>query len=594
MSEAPAEAPQNSLSSFRRIARLMSYTWPYKLRLALALFFLAGGSGFALVYPAFFGKVIDAAFTDHDLEALNTQTLALLAVFLVQAVFVFFRHYLMSWLGERVVADLRVSIFRHLVRMSQGYFHRKRTGELLSRLSDDVTRLQGLVGSDLSIFLRNLLTLVGGVIILLLTNPLLTAVMLSVVPPLVVLARFWGRRIRNLSRKAQDQLARAAAEVGEGIAGIETVQAFTREPYEAQRYDTAIESTFHTFVDRAKARSWFGAVSSFVGFSAIAGIFWLGARMVVGGEISPGDLTEFLLYTMLVSGSVGAMAGLWGSVQSTLGSTVRIFEILDEVPEIQDAPDARSPGRVRGEVVFEGVSFSYGDRDTEVVTDVNLRIPPGEVWALVGPSGSGKTTLSRLLLRFYDPTRGRVTVDGNDLRELKLDEIRGAMATVSQDPVLFSGTIRENIRYGRLDATDAEIEEAAGKANAHEFILAFPDGYDTRVGERGVQLSGGQRQRVSIARAILRDPKILILDEATSSLDAESEHMVQQALESLQRGRTTLVIAHRLSTIRDADRIVVLDHGRIVESGRHQELLDQGAHYAKLVARQTSAGVVLH
>ncbi len=577
-------------ASLARVRRLFALAWPYRGRLALAIVCLLGASGLGLVYPRFFGRVIDAAFTERSLQALDRHTVALVGVFFLQAVFIFFRHYLMTWVGERVVADLRGRIYRHLLVMSPGFFHRRRTGELLSRLSDDVTRLQHTVGEDLSIALRNAITLIGGVVILFVTNPKLTAVMLAVVPPLVVAAVFWGRVIRRISRRAQDELARASGAVQEGIAGIETVQAFGREAYEARRYERAIERTFRLFVRRALARSWFGAVASFTAFGAIAGIFWLGGKMVVEGAITPGALTEFLLYTMLVAGAVGAMAGLWGNLQSTLGATARIFEILDEPPDIVSPPDALVLAQVRGDVTFERVRFRYPERDEWVLGGLDLSIEAGTTVALVGASGAGKTTVARLVLRFYDPTEGVVRIDGHDLRRVDLASLRAQTAWVSQDPLLFSGTIRENIRYGRLDATDEAIEAAARAAFADEFIRAFPKGYDTVVGERGVLLSGGQRQRISIARAILRDPKILVLDEATSALDAESEHWVQRALERLSKGRTTVVIAHRLSTIRAADRIVVLDRGRVVEQGRHEELLARGGLYARLVARQTEVG----
>jgi ABC transporter fused permease/ATP-binding protein len=552
-----------------------------------------------LVYPYFFGELANSAFAGASMTSaqvegarvsLSRSSVILVVVFLAQAVFVFFRHYLMTWLGERVVADLRVDLYHHLTRKSQAYFHRTRTGELLSRLGDDVTRLQHTVGQDLSMALRNLLTLVGGIIIMLVTNARLTLTMLAIVPGLVIAAGIWSRVIRRLSRQAQDALAKANGELQEGIAAIETVQAFTREQHEVRRYGQAIETTFQLFIARALARSWFSAVISFLFFSAVAGIFWLGGSMVLDQEITVGEFTSFIFYTMMVAAAVGTFGELFSSLQSTFGATTRIFEILDDEVEIKDPEDPVAAPSLRGELVFRGVTFAYADREMSVVEGIDLKINAGEVCALVGPSGSGKTTLGRLLFRFWDPIEGVITIDGHDLRTLALQDLRGAMALVSQDPVLFSGSIRDNIRYGRLDASDAEVEAVARTANADGFIREFPDGYETIVGERGVKLSGGQRQRVSIARAILRDPKILVLDEATSALDSESEHLVQEALDALQTGRTTVVIAHRLSTIRDADRIVVLDSGQIAESGRHDELMARGGVYARLVARQAATG----
>ncbi|KIG14068.1 Lipid A export ATP-binding/permease protein MsbA [Enhygromyxa salina] len=573
---------------WRRLLRLFRYTKPYEGRLAIAIASLVVGSALGLVYPWYFGELLGDAFAEQDAASLNQNTLVLVSVFAIGSVFTFVRHYLMSWVGERVVADLRREVHRHLLTMTQRYFHSNRTGELLSRQSDDATRLQSVIGQDLSLALRNILTLFGGIIMLLLVSPKLTGAMLLVVPPLVIAANLWGRVIRKLARQAQDQLAQAAGQLQEGLSAVDTVQSFTREDHEAERYGDGIERAFKLFVKQIRARSWFMSVASFLAFGAIAGIFWLGGHMVINGAIEPAELGKFFMYTLAVAGGVGSLAGVVGSYNQALGATARLFEILDSPPEIEDAPNAIELSHPRGEIRFEGVSFAYGDRDLEVIRDLQLSIAPGQVCALVGSSGSGKTTIGRLLLRFWDPQQGRITFDGHDIRDLKLASLRGAMAEVSQDPVLFSGTIRENVRYGRLDATDEELIAATKAANADGFVREFPDGYDTIIGERGVKLSGGQRQRLAIARAILRDPKVLLLDEATSALDSESEHLVQAALEGLQKGRTTLVIAHRLSTIRDADRIVVLDHGQVVESGTHTELMGQSGNYARLVARQAA------
>ncbi len=573
-------------NSVRRFSRLLSYAWPHWRRLLISALCLVVAGLLGLIYPMYFGKVIDAAFTEKDLTELNRSAVMLIALFAFQGVFVFFRHYFVGWVGERAVADLRVEIYRHIVTLPQSFFHSTRTGELLSRLSDDVKRVQSVVGTDLSTALRSTISLIGAVSILFWTNPKLTAIMLAVIPPLAIVSWLWGRTIWNLSRRAQKSLAEAAGDLQEGISAMETVQAFTREDHEVNRYGASVERSFVLFVKRAMARAWFFSVAGFLAFSAIAGIFWMGGHMVAKGEISAGDLTQFMLYTMMIAASVGSFAGLFSNISSALGATTRIFEILDEKPSIADHPDAKNLVIDAGQVEFRNVSFAYPGREGNVIRDISFTIEPGKVYALVGPSGSGKTTIGRLLLRFYDTNQGEIRIDNQLINRVKLSSLRGNIALVAQDPPLFSGPVYDNIQYGRLDATKEELEKASHLANAHEFISGFKDGYDTVVGERGIKLSGGQRQRVAIARAILRNPSILVLDEATSALDAESEGIVQSALEELEKGRTTLVIAHRLSTIRNADKIVVMDEGTIAETGRHDDLMARQGVYANLVARQ--------
>ncbi len=571
----------------RPVARLLALTRPHAPRLALAAAFLLGGGALSLLYPRLLGSIIDASFTDHDLSALAGLTLTLLAIFVAQAVIVFFRQYLLGWVGERVVADLRVELATRLLHQSQAYYHRARTGELLARVTADVTRVQETVTTALPEGAVNLLTIAGGLAVLLYTNPLLTAVMLAVVPPTVIATVLVGRRIRALSQRAQDQLALASGELQEAIAGVEMVQSFCREEHVANGYREGVERGFELSIRSLLAGSAFSSCATLAACVTMTGVFWLGGAMVARGELSAGALTEFMLYTIIIGAAVAPSAALWGQLQGAAGATARLFGILEARPEITTPATPAALPAARGELTFEDLSFGYRGRDQLVLRDINLRIKPGTTCALVGGSGSGKSTLSRLARRLHDPHLGRVLLDGHDLRRLALHDLRAPMAVVSQEPTLLSGTIADNIRFGRLDASDAELEAAARQANAHDFILDFPDGYQTRVGERGAQLSGGQRQRVAIARAILRDPRVLILDEATSALDAHSEGLVQDALDRLKRGRTTLIIAHRLSTIVSADHIAVLERGRVVEEGRHEQLLARGGAYAQLVARQT-------
>ena len=582
-----AEGPEHGRAHLGVLTRLLTLLRPHRGRFAVAVVTLLAGSLLSLAYPKVAGYVVDAGMAERSTHDLDRIVLILLGVFAVHAVLVWFRHYSMSWLGERVVADLRAMTFDRIVRLPLAWFHERRTGELVGRLASDVTVVEGTVGSELSLALRNAVQLVGGLVLLVVIDARLTGLMLAVVPPLTLGTVFFGRAIRRMSKRMQDELAKVSGQAQESLGAIQTVQAFVRERHEAARYRRGVERSFEQALSLARWRSWFFASATTAGYVAIAAVMWLGGRAVIRRELTPGELGAFFLYTFMVAGSLAELASLWGSLQRAAGATERLFAIIDTVPAIRDpdAPVALPAGG--GALRFEEVDFAYPSRpEAPVLRGFDLAIAPGEVVALVGPSGAGKTTVLQLLLRFFDVDRGRVTIEGVDVRALALAELRHATAMVAQEPVLFAGTLRENIAYGRDDTTDEAIEQAARDANAHDFIMSFPDGYATIIGERGVKLSGGQKQRIAIARALLVDPRVLILDEATSNLDAGSEAVVQEALARLMRGRTTLVVAHRLSTVRDADRIVVLDGGRVAEMGDHPALMAKGGLYRRLVEHQ--------
>ncbi len=575
------------ISAPAHIRRLAGLLRPYRGRWWLATLALLLGGAVNLALPQAVRYAIDDAVTARDAAALDRIAWLALAGFAALAVLVFARAYLMSWLGSRVVADLRQRIFEHLLRHPPGFFHEKKSGELVSRLTSDVQMLQYAVGSELSIALRSSLTVLGGMALLIVTSPGLSLTMLALVPPLAVGAVWVGRRIRRRARQVQDLVAEAHSGLEEAVSAIETVQSFGAEPFEARRYGHRVLEAFRVGLQVAVARSGFMAGAQFAAYAAIGAILWLGANQVIADTLSPGDLASFLLYTLMVTGGLVSLAEIWGNLQSAIGATGRIFELLGEVPTIRDAADAAPLPAPRGHVAFQGVSFTYPSRpEVPVLTDVSFEARPGEVVALVGPSGAGKSTIAALVHRFHDPDSGRVLVDGHDLRALRLVDLRRAIGTVHQEPMLFSGTIAENIAYGLDAASPDAIAQAARDACIADFVASLPDGYDTLVGERGVKLSGGQRQRIAIARALLADPRVLILDEATSHLDTENEAQVQQALSRLMQGRTTLVIAHRLSTVQRADRILVLDRGRIVEAGSHADLLETGPLYRRLTAAQ--------
>jgi ABC transporter fused permease/ATP-binding protein len=582
--EGDAREPKKKLAVLWRLVGLLR---PHRGRFVLAVATLLAASGLSLVYPQAARFAVDSGLGGGSASRLNEIVLALVAVFTVHAGLIWLRHYSMSWLGERVVADLRALVFDRLLTLDLAWFHERRTGELVGRLASDVTVVEGVVGSELSIALRNGVQLLGGLIFLTVISWKLTLMMLAIVPPIVFGTVWFGREIRRMSRAVQDELANVSGQVQEALGAIQTVQAFVREDREATRYRAGVEAAFRQSLRLARWRASFFATAMTLGYVAVAVIVWLGGRALLHGELSAGDLTSFFLYTFMVAGALADLASLWGALQRAAGATERLYAVIDTRAAIRDPERSVPLPPGRGALRFDHVTFAYPARaEQPVLKDFDLSVEPGEVVALVGPSGIGKSTVLALLFRFYDVSGGRVTFDGVDLRELSLAELRRAMAMVAQEPVLFSGTIRDNIAFGREGATNEEIERAARDANAHDFISGFPGGYDTLIGERGVKLSGGQKQRIAVARALLLDPRVLVLDEATSSLDAESEALVQQALARVMAGRTTLVVAHRLSTVRDADRIIVLDRGGVAEQGTHEQLMARAGVYRRLVEHQ--------
>jgi ATP-binding cassette subfamily B protein len=567
----------------QRVFELARPEVPLLVVASIALIFSAS---MVLLYPMAAGWMVDAVDEGSDLSQVNLIAGGLVVVFLVQAIFGAARSWLFTLAGERVVARLRKDLFARVLNQDVGFFDTSRTGELLNRLAADTTVLQNTVTVNVSMLLRFGVMLIGGVGMLTWMSPQLTLIAMAVVPVVAAAASLLGRSIRALSKRAQDAAAEATQVAEEVIGGVRTVRAFAREPAEVERYGTAVWRSYSLAAKRAAAMASFGAVATFAGYSSVALVAWWGGRMVVADTLTIGALTSFLIYTLMIAGSVAALSGLYSDFMKASGASNRVFDLIDHIAEIEDG-GGEPLASVQGDVAFEGVHFTYPSRpDVPVLVDFELHFAQGETVALVGPSGSGKSTVAALLSRFYDPQQGVVRVDGRDIRELEPRSLRRQVGVVAQEPVLFATSIRENIRYGKPDATEEEVREAAVAANALDFVEGFPEGFDTAVGERGVRLSGGQKQRIAIARALVQDPRILVLDEATSALDAESEHLVQEALDRLMIGRTTLVIAHRLSTVMGADRVAVLDQGAVVEQGPHAELLARDGLYRKLVERQ--------
>ncbi len=577
----------NSQPAYGFLSRLAPRLRPHRAALALASVLILVGTAIGLAFPLLVRELLDAAFLAEDRGLLDRVALLLVGLFFVQAVVNFGQSYLTASVSERVVARLRTDLFGHLVTQPPGFFERRRVGELSSRVASDAGLIQGILRFGVPELVRQGLFLVGAVVLVTVTHPRLTVVTLVAIPPTVAAAWILGRKVRGISTGIQDRLAAAVSRAEQVFTQITTVQSFTREEWERRAFAEEIEATRDEGLRRAVARALLTGIVTFTAFGAIALVLWEGGRLVLEGALTPGTLVAFLLYAVTIAGAVTSLAGFWSNFQEASGAARRIFDLLDHRIELKE-PDrpGHLPKPPRGLVSYEGVRFRYGEGLPEVLHGIDLELLPGETVALVGASGAGKSTLAGLLPRFYNVTGGRVTVDGVDVRDVRLAELRQAIGVVPQEPMLFAGSVWENLRYGREDAGDGEVRSAARAAHAHEFIAKFPEGYDQEIGERGVTLSAGQRQRVAIARVMLKAPAILILDEASSALDAESERLVQDALDRLMEGRTTLVIAHRLSTILRADRILVLDQGEIVAEGKHHRLLEESDLYARLYRRQ--------
>ena len=573
--------------SLKKALRVFKYLKPYKSAYILGLVFLLLSSFASLVFPMFIGEMVDAS--QKSMDSINQMALLLFGLFTLQAIFSYFRIVLFVNVTEKFLAKLRQVTYEHLIRLPMTFFNKRRVGELNSRIASDISLLQETFTTTSAEFIRQLIIVVGGIILLGFTSLKLAGFMLSIFPVIIIVAVIIGRKLRAYSKTVQEHIASSNTIVEETLQGITNVKAFANEIFESLRYRQKTEEIVKYGIKGGKLRAAFASFIIIGIFGAIAAVIWYGARLIHSGDMSMGDLTSFLMLTIFIGASIGSIADLYAQIQKAIGATEKLMEILDETPE--EHSEGEIAHHIKGSISFKELSFSYPNRvDVEVLSGINLSVAQGEQIALVGASGAGKSTITQLMMRFYQDYSGNLLIDDTEITALPLTDLRKQIAIVPQDILLFGGTIKENIAYGKPEASDEEIQKAAEQANAHQFVSDFPEGYETLVGERGIQLSGGQRQRIAIARAILKDPKILILDEATSALDSESESLVQEALEKLMKGRTSLVIAHRLATVRNADKIFVLEKGQIVESGNHEELsqLENGT-YKKLSALQFQA-----
>lgn len=597
MARAPVPAPNAKKERAKSrelgtLRALLPFMLPYRLLMVAAVVALVTTAMVSLTLPLAVRRVVDN-FGAADPALLDQYFIAALAIAGLLAVGTALRFALVSRLGERVVADIRKAVFDRVIGMSPAFYEKILTGEVLSRITTDTTLIQSVIGSSVSIALRNLLIFIGGLILMLLTSAKLAGLVLLIVPAVIIPILTLGRKMRVISRETQDWIAASSGNASESLSAVQTVQAFTHENASRLQFSEITEASFDAAKRRIKVRALMTMIVIFLVFTGVVGVLWIGARDVRGGDMTPGALVQFVIYAVMVAGAVAALSEIWGELQRAAGATERLVELLQTDDQVSDPDQGRTLAQpVRGAISFEDVRFIYPARpETAALDGVSLDIKQGETVAFVGPSGAGKTTIIQLILRFYDPSSGRITFDGIDLRDLARSEFRRSVALVPQDPVIFAASAFENIRFGKPDATDDEVQTAAKAAAAHEFISALPDGYDSYLGERGVMLSGGQKQRIAIARAILRDAPVLLLDEATSALDAESERAVQHAVDLLSRDRTTLIVAHRLATVKKADRIVVLDAGQVVDMGTHDELVAKGGLYARLARLQFTDGM---